>query len=91
MGCGLAAMVWPTKLCYSWLEARNMLMDTFWTKGAKNYGKALREQYNSQRDSLQSRLQQCKDPVERQALNDELEALKKDFQNRLRNIGRSLF
>jgi hypothetical protein len=66
-------------------------MPEFWTKGAENYKKTLREQYNAQREQLQDQLKHCTDPEERRALTEEIETLKKDFQDRLRTIGRSLF
>ncbi len=37
-------------------------MPEFWTKGAENYEKALREQYEAQHKHLRARLRQCEDP-----------------------------
>jgi len=66
-------------------------MDKFWCGGGEAYEKALREQYQSECKRLQEHLAECNDPIKRQALTEELETLKKDFDNRLRSIDRSLF
>jgi hypothetical protein len=63
----------------------------FWEKGALNYGKALHTDYKAQTEALEAKLRQCQNPDERVKLTVELEALKKDFQNKLRQCGRSLF
>jgi hypothetical protein len=66
-------------------------MTGFWEKGALNYGKALRTDYKAQTEALEAKLRQCQNPDERVKLSEELETLKKDFQNKLRQCGRSLF
>jgi hypothetical protein len=69
----------------------NLSMHSFWTKGGENYAKALRTQYETERDALKAKIRQCQNYVEKAALTEELETLKKDFQNKLRQTGRSLF
>ncbi len=66
-------------------------MPHIWIGGAEAYEKALREEYQSARQRLQSRLDETTDPSEREILVEELEALKTDFQRRLKGIGGCLF
>ena len=66
-------------------------MSALWEGGAAEYEKALRREYEATRQRLRSRLQQSGEPVERQALMKELEELQREFERRLKGIGRCLF
>jgi hypothetical protein len=62
-----------------------------WSAEAREYGKALRAQYEASRRQLQLLCDQTVDLSRREALDRQLEQLKVDFQRRLDGIRRSLF
>lgn len=66
-------------------------MSGIWNGGEGAYRKALREEYRATRKQLQSRLGECADLLQRQAVLDELEKLKSDYARRLRTLRRSMF
>jgi hypothetical protein len=66
-------------------------MPGFWTGGAGAYEKALREQYEAARATLQAQLDQTDEPSERQPILNEMEELKKEYEERMDGIGRCLF
>jgi hypothetical protein len=66
-------------------------MPGLWTEGARAYVEALRHEYDAARGRLQTRIEHCVEPLERQALETELEELKRDFQKRLKGVSRCLF
>jgi hypothetical protein len=66
-------------------------MPGFIANGAEAYEKAIREEFELAKSRLEVRLKECGGPLERQTIENELRDLKKDFQDRLRQIQRSLF
>jgi hypothetical protein len=72
-------------------RTRRHPMPGVWAGGAGAYKKALRQEYESARERLQAHLDQCVDPLDRQAAKCQLEELKRDFGRRVKRIGRCLF
>jgi hypothetical protein len=66
-------------------------MESFWEKGPEVYAKALGEEFEVAQTRLMTQMRECATAVRRQALEEELKALKKDYEDRLRSIGWSLF
>ncbi len=66
-------------------------MSGLWAGGARAYEEALRSEYELARESLEARLKECSDPMERQAMKKELEDLETKFKSQLQKIGRCQF
>ena len=66
-------------------------MPHFMPDGAEAFKKSLREEYELARERLQARLEQRIDPLEQQAVVEELERLKRDLRSKLAGIRHCLF
>ncbi|MBN2578081.1 MAG: hypothetical protein JXB10_03740 [Pirellulales bacterium] len=66
-------------------------MPSFWVKGPEIYAKVLYEEFRAAKERLRNRMRGCQTVVQRQALEEELEALARDYEKRLRGMDYSLF
>ena len=66
-------------------------MPNFMHGGAGNYEKALRQEYDEARRALRARRKGAADLLGRQAIENELQDLEKEFKSRLKQIHHGLF